>query len=149
MNETQDGSVDIALFARVVTSDPNRQDGARSTRLEEFRPEDVFLTSELVRGQDGAYEVPEHSDGRRCIGLEWAERRVLTETSLRFADAARMPATEAVAVQYWSSGGREDSWGGIGQTFWQGQWETFPGLVEKRGDCWVVAVAAEDVSEFE
>lgn len=40
--------IDLGLFARVVSSDPVRSDGARAGRLEEFRVEDVFLTTELA-----------------------------------------------------------------------------------------------------
>jgi hypothetical protein len=40
-------SVDIAPFARVVTWDPNRTDGARASRIEEFRAEDLFLETPM------------------------------------------------------------------------------------------------------
>ncbi len=142
------GPVDIGLFARVVSSDPNRRDGARSERLQEFPAEDVFLTTELIAGADGAYTVPTFADGQGCIGLEWAERRVLTEVSLQFSDPTRTPLPEGVEVQYWSSGGREDSWGTIGQTPWQGQWEKLPGRIEKRDGRWMVAINKADVPEF-
>src|SRR5207249_4182538 len=36
-------SLEIAPFARVMTCDPNRMEGAHSNRLEEFPAEDVFL----------------------------------------------------------------------------------------------------------
>ena len=45
--------VDLGQFARVVTSDPDRRDGARAGRLEEFRAENVFLTTELAPQADG------------------------------------------------------------------------------------------------
>ena len=40
--------VDIGLFARVVTSDPARREGAKAGRLDEFRAEDVFLAAEIA-----------------------------------------------------------------------------------------------------
>src|ERR1017187_8207313 len=48
-------SVDIAPFARVVTWDPNRSDGARASRIEEFRAEDLFLESNMPLSPDGTY----------------------------------------------------------------------------------------------
>jgi hypothetical protein len=38
-----EGSVDIARFAQVVTSDPTRIDGASSGRIEEYHAKDLFL----------------------------------------------------------------------------------------------------------
>ncbi len=140
-------SLNIGLFARVVTSDPARTDGAKAGRLEEFRAEDVFLTTELSRGKNGFYEAPKHEDGRPCIGLQWAEKRVLSQVSLELPAGAKY-SSEGVEVQYWSSGGREDSWGGIGQTPWQGQWEKLPGEISVKGACLVVAIDGEKVPEF-
>ncbi len=45
--------MDIARFARVVTWDPNRTDGARASRIEEFRAEDLFLESDVPVSRDG------------------------------------------------------------------------------------------------
>lgn len=129
---------DIGPFAWVVTSDPHRTAGARSGRLEEFRPEDVFLEWEIASHPDGTYAVPTFAGGWGSIGLQWAERRVLTEAVLQFADSASMPSLDGAEFQYWSSEGREDSWGEIGQTWWQGRWERLPVEIEKEGDCWKV-----------
>ncbi len=140
-------ALNIALFARVVTSDPARTDGAKAGRLEEFRAEDVFLTTEILPGKNGCYEATKHEDGRACIGLQWAEKRVLSEVSLQFPAGAKLSA-EGIEVQYWSSAGREDSWGGIGQTPWQGQWEKLSGEIKVKGDSLVVSIDGEKVPEF-
>ena len=50
--------VDIGLFARVVTSDPARREGAKAGRLDEFRAEDVFLAAEIAPDENGHYLVP-------------------------------------------------------------------------------------------
>lgn len=136
---------DIAPFARVVTSDPARVEGARSGRLEEFRPEDVFLEWEIAPDADGSYTVPTFAEGRGSIGLQWAERRVLTEATLQFAEGT--PSPEGAELQYWSSEGRQDSWGEIGQTWWQGRWERLPAEIEAHGDRWTVRFPP-DLPEF-
>src|SRR5436190_906852 len=51
-------SLEIAPFARVITCDPNRMDGARSNRLQEFPAVDVFLEENLARDAQRLYEVP-------------------------------------------------------------------------------------------
>ena len=124
-------NINIASFARVVTSDPNRMDGARAGRLEEFHAEDVFLTKEILPDADGFYIVPKYEKGESFIGLEWAERRVLREISIRFANLEKAPSPDNVQVQYWSSQGRMDSWGDIGQTPWQGKWEKLGGKLSR------------------
>ncbi len=106
--------VDIALFARVVTSDPARKQGSLAGRLDEFPEEDVFLTWEVPRNSDDTYTLP--ANKQACIGLEWAERRVLTDLSLTFSGQSDIPDPSQAFVEYWSAAGREDSWAGIGQT---------------------------------
>ena len=138
--------VDLGLFARVVTSDPDRRDGARAGRLEEFRAEDVFLTTELAPQADGTYTVPAARTARGTIGLEWAERRVLRRLVLEFA-APRMPPA-GIELQYWSSSGQEDSWSGIGQTPWQGRWERLPAKIESEEGRLVATIPAAAVPEF-
>jgi len=140
--------MDIAPFARVMTCDPERTEGARSGRLEEFRAEDVFLEWEIPPAENGAYTVPVYKDGRGCIGLQWAERRVLAELSLQLADAGQAHSLDGVQVQYWSSAGRVDGWGTIGQTLWQGRWEPLPGKAEKHDGRWIFHIA-ESVPEFQ
>ena len=60
--------VDIARFARVVTSDPNRIKGTVAKRDEEMPADDIFLTKELKPGPDGSYTVPLAADGRSAFG---------------------------------------------------------------------------------
>jgi len=138
--------VDLGLFARVVTSDPHRLDGARAGRLEEFRAEDVFLTAELAPQADGNYAVPADRTGRGSIGLEWAERRVLRRLLLEFT-APRTPPS-GVDLEYWSAVGQEDSWSSIGQTPWQGRWERLPAKIESQGARLVATIPEGAVPEF-
>jgi len=147
---TADGSdmidVDLGLFARVVTSDPARMDGARCGRLEEFPAEDVFLTTELVPDPDGNFVIPSDGQTGGAIGLEWAERRVLRRLTLEPVTSPAAAITPI--VEYWSSSGREDSWGSIGQTPWQGRWETVPAKVEFGDGRWSVAIPLDAIPEL-
>ncbi len=145
-SELTAADVDLGLFARVVTSDPARADGARSGRLEEFRAEDVFLTTELVPRPDGTYAVPRDASSGSAVGLEWAERRVLRKLVLEcvaLQDGAATP-----LLEYWSSSGREDSWGTIGQTPWQGRWEPLPAQLAVQDQQWQATIAPDAVPEF-
>lgn len=136
-----DSQYNLALSARVTASDPERTNGTRAGRLDEFPAEDLFLTSELPANPDGTYTPPADKSGKVCIGLDWAERRILTEVWIEMSGPepeqggqdARPPASEVVA-QYWGNIGSKDDWTNIGQTFWQGKWETFPGKVERAGN---------------
>ena len=64
--------VDIARFGRVVTLDPNRNDGARASRIEEFRADDLFLESDVPVQQDGTYRFREMGTSReRLFAITW------------------------------------------------------------------------------
>ncbi|MCD6351357.1 MAG: NPCBM/NEW2 domain-containing protein [Armatimonadetes bacterium] len=114
--------LDVAAFARVVTCDPHRTDGARSTRTQEFRAEDVFLETELAPDPDGVYQVPVSDDGVACVGLVWMERRLLREVALELAPGAKLPPAASVRVEYWE-----------GESPWQGQWKPLAGRVVAEG----------------
>ncbi len=55
----------------------------------------------------------------------------------------------AYIVQYWSSQGRKDSWGDIGQTPWQGRWAPLPGVAAQEDGRWVYRIDAQAVPEFQ
>lgn len=118
--------VDVALFARVVTSDPERTDGARAGRVEEYRAEDVHLVSDLTPDAEGVYEVPFANGGRGCIGLQWLERRYIRELALEFEQA---PPVEGAQVQAW-----------VGESAWQGNWRPLQGSIECADDGWRFAI---------
>lgn len=143
--------LEIAPFARVTTSDPNRVEGARSNRLEEFSAEDVFLETEIAPVDEGFYHVPSAS-GQRCIGLCWAEKRMLNALTLEFRNPEAMPAPEKIRVQYWSSANREldDMQGaaGVFRSAWQGMWQALPGRMKKEGNRLIFRVDASQVPEF-
>lgn len=126
------GALDIAPFARVMSWDPQRMDGCRSSRIEEFRAEDVFLGDQVAPGADGSYLVPVGSprdaaptDRVGCIGLEWFERRSLKEIGIEFAAGSSAPDPHAARAQYW-----------VGESPWQGEWQALNGVVEARGNAW-------------
>jgi hypothetical protein len=104
--------VDVARFARVVTWDPQRMDGARAKRTEEFRADDLFTETELLPNQDGNYAVPQWTNGLGCIGLQWLGRRPLVEMALEFADRTPIPKPDSVRVEGW-----------FGESAWQGNWK--------------------------
>ena len=139
--------VDLGLFARVVTSDPSRYDGAKAGRLEEFPAQDVFFTTQLAVRSDATYGVPIDPVVGGVIGLEWPQRRVLQRLELECV-SPRSFAAEPV-LEYWSSSGREDSWGSIGQTPWQGRWEPLPTKMEVNAGRWVATIQQEAVPEFQ
>jgi len=91
--------LDVGRFARVVTWDPERKDGARASRIEEFQAEDLFTETDALREADGTYRVPTGAKGQGCIGLQWLNRRALKTLALEFSDAAAVPPTNAVQVQ--------------------------------------------------
>jgi hypothetical protein len=115
--------VDIAPFARVVTWDPKRTDGARASRIEEFRAEDLFLESDVPMSPDGSYLVPVSANGLGCIGLQWLNRRALKELALQFPAETQVPPTNAVQVQGW-----------FGESAWQGGWKPLAGEMQVAGN---------------
>lgn len=119
---TSEPPLDVARFARVVTWDPNRLDGARASRIEEFRAEDLFLERDLAPNPAGRYDVPVWTNDLRCIGLQWLNRRALTEVALEFADSAQMPSTNVLRVQGW-----------FGDSAWQGNWKPLVGELQAVG----------------
>ncbi len=124
--------IDLAPFARVVTSDPERMDGARSNRVQEFAPEDVFLDSP-VPAEDGVYLVPAWKGQTGCIGLQWAERRLLKRISLTF-DGPEPPApVDQVRLQYW-----------VGESPWQGKWESAPFKIVAESATWTCTFGGEN-----
>ena len=107
----------------MVTWDPNRTDGARATRLEEFRAEDLFLEANVPAQPDGTYRVPVSTNKLGCIGLQWLNRRALKELALEFPAGAQIPAASAVQVQGW-----------FGESAWQGGWKPLAGEIEATGN---------------
>lgn len=118
--------VNIAPFAQVITCDPERMDGARASRVEEFRAEDIFLETEVLPSAKGIYAVP-----NSCIGLKWTERRLLTEIGLRLA--GEVPSTNGAQVQAW-----------IGQTLHQGRWTPLKGAIETQNHDWVFRIVRKE-----
>jgi hypothetical protein len=124
---------DIAPFARLVTCDPNRADGARASRIEEFRPEDVFLETEVATRGDGSCVVPTVADGKGCLGLVWPERRAVSRLTLAFGEGTAAPPPEAVALEAW-----------VGESAWQGGWQPLVCAREQQGSTWTFRVGLVD-----
>ncbi len=115
-------SVDMARFARVVTWDPQRNDGARASRIEEFRADDLFTETELLPDGAGNYRVPGWTNGTGCVGLQWLNRRALREVALDFADGTPIPAPESVRLEGW-----------FGESAWQGNWKPLTNECRQEG----------------
>ncbi len=130
--------VDMAPFARVLTWDPKRMDGARVNPVEEFPAADVFLENEVVCGPDGIYTVPFLTDGQGCIGLQWRELRRITALSIEFAGSSA-PASAGARVERWI-GGRDYV---TGESPWQGRWEPVKGTLHVRGNQWSIPMSEE------
>ncbi|MBI4584362.1 MAG: NPCBM/NEW2 domain-containing protein [Planctomycetes bacterium] len=123
-------AVDAARFARVVTWDPDRADGSRASRIEEFRAEDLFLETEILPDASGLYDVPGAAGGPGGIGLQWLGRRAFKELRIRFADEKSAPPAAGVKVEGW-----------FGESAWQGGWKALAGSLSAAGDQWVFRIA--------
>ncbi|MHC5000709.1 MAG: hypothetical protein ACYTE1_07840, partial [Planctomycetota bacterium] len=55
---------DAGLFARVVTFNPDQQDGVTSSRYETFREDEVFLEADIPADENGNYRAHRPQDGR-------------------------------------------------------------------------------------
>ncbi len=119
-------TADLAPFARVVTWDPARKEGARSKRSMEYRAQDVFLASDVVPTADGAYVVPARGGRHACIGLKWAQPRLIRRLGLTFAADTPPCDPNAVRLEVWR-----------GESAWQGEWHPMPATVECRGGEWI------------
>ncbi len=104
--------LDVAQFAKIITCDPNRKEGCRCSRIEEFPEEDVFLESEILPDSENNYIVPTNEGGIGCIGLKWYERRSVKSLALYFSDESYVPNIDEIQIQGW-----------FGESQWQGMWE--------------------------
>jgi hypothetical protein len=146
MNGTEpspEAAVDIAPFASVVTSDPNRMTGTTASRVQEIPAEDIFLDTELKPAAAGGYTVPTKTDGPSCIGLRWYEARSLRRLELHWADATAMPAADAVQLQAWVDVATTPLW--TGSSLWQGQWKPLPTKLEQSRGVWSWQIADKDL----
>lgn len=100
--------LDVAGSAQVVSSDPQRMEGTKANRTEEFPADDLKLTTAVAPRADGCYVVPQG----KALGLEWFEDRELAYVALEFAEGGAPADLKAVQVQYWS-----------GESPWQGSWK--------------------------
>jgi len=128
--------LDIAPFARVATWDPDRADGSRASRVEEFRAEDVCLESDLVPGADGDYTVPVAQNGWGCIGLQWLERRRIQNLGVEFPPGSPRPPEDGVRVEGW-----------VGESAWQGTWKALRGTLEPQKERWLFRIDWKDNPE--
>jgi len=124
-------TVDIAPFGRVLTWDPNRMDGCRNNRFQDFTVEDLYPETDVVP-MDGVYVVPVKNNVG-CIGLQWLEQRRIKGLEIQFADANAVPASQGVKVQYWVMTRKGGSPGG---SVWQGNWENLDGKIEVSKNIW-------------
>jgi hypothetical protein len=124
--------MDIARFGRVVTWDPNRNDGARASRIEEFRAEDVYLETNVPLNPDGSYRLAVSTNGLGCIGVQWLNRRALKEVALEFMAGTQIPPTNAVQVQGW-----------FGESAWQGAWKPLAGELRATGNRLVFRLSSQ------
>ena len=124
-------SVDVAPFAAVVTSDPNRSEGTKAGKTQEFPADDITMTKELRAADDGSYVVPVDKAGTGCIGLEWREFRYFRQVGMQVSDPKTVP--DGIELQYWT-----------GKSSWQGAWQTLDAKVEKTGDGWLWRIGYED-----
>ncbi|MCC6127323.1 MAG: NPCBM/NEW2 domain-containing protein [Pirellulales bacterium] len=117
--KTSAAAVDIAPFARVAAWDPKVASGTQAGRVQEMPAEDIRTARDLLPTDRGSYLVPiENETG--CIGLQWHENRLLRRLELRFPEAAAVPPSKSIELQYWSGG-----------SAWQGTWRPADKAPEK------------------
>jgi hypothetical protein len=114
---------DMARFGRIASWDPNRTNGCRSLRAQEFDAEDLFPETNVLPNADGSWTAPVSSNGLSCIGLQWLNQHTLQELALRFAGPAAPPPPSRVRVEFWA-----------GESAWQGQWLPLRGAPTVTGD---------------
>ncbi len=122
--------VDIGQFGRVVSWDPNRNDGSRADRIQEFRAEDLFLERDLAADTNVQFTVPVATNHLAAVGLQWLNRRALREVRLGFANATQLPPTNTVRVEGW-----------FGESAWQGEFKPLAGSLARAGDELIFQVA--------
>ena len=138
-------TVDIAPFAKVITTDPTRMDGAHNDRIESFPPGELFVEREVLPNAEGLYAVPRMEEVG-SIGLEWIDRRRLNKVAIQFADASKVPAVEGAQLQYWVI--KLPMSGTPGVSRWQGRWEPYKGVIRAEGDRWVASINWKDNPEL-
>ncbi|MBI4581773.1 MAG: NPCBM/NEW2 domain-containing protein, partial [Planctomycetes bacterium] len=122
------GSVlDAAPFGDVVTCDPTRMDGARSTRIQEYRAEDVYLETPVVPDSKGNYHVAATGGKAACLGLKWIERRRLRTVGFEFAEGSARPRMGDVRLECWA-----------GRSSWQGEWKPVRGEWQAQDAVWTL-----------
>lgn len=124
--------VNIAPFARVMRWD-SAQTGSHPGRVEELSTAQIFLGDMLVPDAAGVFTAPRDAEGKACIGLQWYENRFLTELALRTAENMDESILSQAQVQWW-----------VGESEWQGDWETLQGSMTREEGRWVFRVARED-----
>lgn len=123
--------VDIGLFGRVATWDPNRCDGARADRIQEFLADDLFLDRDLSVDGSGLYLVPVSTNHLACVGTQWLGRRAPREARLVFPDHSRIPAINDVRVEGW-----------FGESAWQGAFKPINGKLQQVAGTLIFQIAS-------
>jgi NPCBM/NEW2 domain-containing protein len=124
-------SVNVAAFAQVVTSDPQRMKGTKAGRVEEFPADDITFTEQVLPDGKGSYKVPVDEAGVGCLGLQWHEFRYFRHVGLTVTAPNVVP--EEVQLQYWT-----------GKSSWQGEWKTIDAPIERADNHWTWNVSYKD-----
>ncbi|MFA6244283.1 MAG: NPCBM/NEW2 domain-containing protein, partial [Candidatus Hydrogenedentales bacterium] len=111
---------DIAPFARVITCDPHRVEGTSAKRVEEFPAEDLKMET-AVLPVSGIRTAVAYGDVA-CIGLQWAEPRIVREIGIAWCAAPNAADAAKVRAEYWA-----------GESPWQGAWKPLQGTVAVDG----------------
>lgn len=127
--------IDIAPFARVIACDPHRIEGTRANRTQEFPAEDLKMESPVVAA-NGAYTPPAFGD-LACIGLQWAEPRVVREIGVVWSAPPNPSDAAKVRAEYWS-----------GESPWQGAWKPLQGALAVDGSSIRLKIRQKDNPEY-
>ena len=129
--------IDIAPFGTVIVTNPERLDGARSGRIEEYRKEDIYLEIPARRDADGNYLFATSSEERQSIGISWFEKRYIRDMAMEFAEGTVPASADGVELQYWTGG-----------TPHQGKWTALAGTIEPKKDGWLFNIDRKNSPDF-
>ncbi|MBX7258415.1 MAG: NPCBM/NEW2 domain-containing protein [Candidatus Hydrogenedentes bacterium] len=127
--------IDIAPFARVIACDPHRTEGTSAKRTEEFPADDLKLESP-ISAVNGTYTAAVFGD-LACIGLQWAEPRVIREIGVEWGAAPSPVDAAKIRAEYWS-----------GESPWQGAWKPLQGTAVVEGSAVSLKIRQKDNPDY-
>ncbi len=128
VRKAQQPQSEIGRFAQLMEWDGHRTEGCPNARTEEFPESELFLGTPVKADNNGLVEV-NPINGLGCVGLEWLERRRVSQVELPLPSGCGIK-PEQVTVQQWVWEPKYNN----GGSRWQGTWVPMDGEVSVSGD---------------